>query len=91
MRLIDADALFQGAMKRQYFDIQAQETARGGGECSMAYSCAMERVREAPTVEAIPVEWLRRIADDDLIVPPYRFYAQAFINMWAQEKEGERG
>ena len=85
MRPIDADALFQGAMKRQYFDIQAQETARGGGECSMAYSCAMERVREAPTINAIPVEWLRQEAmkDDGLINSVIR----GLLMKWQKEQE----
>ena len=56
-RLIDADALYNGAMKDEYFDYVEHDNH---GRESFAYSCAMQRLAEAPTIDAIPVEWLRR-------------------------------
>lgn len=60
MRLIDADALYNGAMKEEYFGFKAHDE---DGRESFAYSCAMQRLAEAPTVPAIPVEWLQRRRD----------------------------
>lgn len=57
MRLIDADALYNGAMKDEYFDYVEHDNH---GRESFAYSCAMQRLAEAPTVDAIPVEWLKQ-------------------------------
>lgn len=52
MKLIDADALYNGAMKNEYF--QFKESDKTGRE-AFAYSCAMERLVEAPAVDAAPV------------------------------------
>ena len=59
MRLIDADALYNGSMKEEYFDYVAHDSH---GRESFAYSCAMQRVAEAPTIAAIPVTWLEDAA-----------------------------
>lgn len=56
MRIIDADALYNGAMKDEYYSFIARDNH---GKESFAYSCAMQRLAEAPTIDAIPVEWLR--------------------------------
>ena len=55
MRLIDACELYNGAMKDEYFRFKAKDNNAAE---SFAYSCAMQRLAEAPTVDAIPVEWL---------------------------------
>ena len=55
-RLIDADALYNGTMKEEYFGFKARDE---DGRESFAYSCAMQRLAEAPTIDAIPVGWLR--------------------------------
>ena len=52
MKLIDADALYNGAMKNEYF--QFKESDKTGRE-AFAYSCAMERLVETPVVDAAPV------------------------------------
>ena len=62
MRLIDADALYNGAMKDEYFNFVAHDNH---GRESFAYSCAMQRLAEAPTIPAIPVEWLKEQAKDN--------------------------
>ena len=46
-RLIDADALYNGAMKDEYFKFK--ESDKTGRE-AFAYSCAMQRLAEAPAV-----------------------------------------
>ena len=58
MKLIDADALYNGAMKNEYF--QFKESDKTGRE-AFAYSCAMERLVEAPAVDAAPIvhaQWI---------------------------------
>ena len=55
MRFIDADALYNGAMKDEYFDYVEHDNH---GRESFAYSCAMARLAEAPTIPAIPIDWI---------------------------------
>ena len=54
-RLIDADALYNGTMKEEYFGFKARDE---DGRESFAYSCAMQRLAEAPTIDAIPMWWI---------------------------------
>ena len=54
-RLVDADALYNGAMKDEYFKFVERDNH---GRESFAYSCAMQRLVEAPTIDAIPVDWM---------------------------------
>lgn len=54
-RLVDADALYNGAMKDEYYDYVEHDNH---GRESFAYSCAMQRLAEAPTIDAIPIAWL---------------------------------
>lgn len=63
-RLIDADALYNGTMKDEYF--RFKETDKTGRE-AFAYSCAMERLAEAPAVDAAPVVHGRWIEVGDFI------------------------
>lgn len=60
MRLIDADALYNGAMKEEYFDYVGHDNH---GRESFAYSCAMQRLAEAHTIPAIPVAWISEKID----------------------------
>ena len=57
-RLVDADALYNGAMKQEYFDFVNHDDH---GRESFAYSCAMQRLAEAPTIDAIPMEWFTKM------------------------------
>lgn len=59
MRLIDADALYNGSMKKEYFGFVEHDNH---GKESFAYSCAMQRLVEAPTIDAIPVAYLMKYA-----------------------------
>lgn len=84
MRLIDADALYNGAMKDEYFDYVERDN---DGRESFAYSCAMQRLAEAPTIDAIPVEWLDDRANDITRAPLFRRYAQQLLDEWQNEQE----
>jgi len=48
MRLIDADVLYNGAMKDEYFRFKEKDKS---GREAFAYSCAMQRLVEAPTIQ----------------------------------------
>ena len=67
MRLIDADTLYNGAMKDEWFRFKERDN---NGKESFAYSCAMQRLVEAPTVDAIPVEWIREKRDALNVMKP---------------------
>lgn len=86
MRLVDADALYNDTMKDEYFDYVEHDNH---GRESFAYSCAMQRLAEAPTVPAISVEWMREKIDgyasrlksrelDSLVT---------VLSMWQKEQE----
>jgi hypothetical protein len=88
MRLIDADALYNGSMKKEYFSFVEHDNH---GKESFAYSCAMQRLVEAPTIDAIPLDWLRE---------KMRGYASALkstelsavvtvMSMWEKEQEAQ--
>lgn len=42
---------------------------------------------EAPTIDAIPVDWLDDRANDITRAPLYRRYAQILIDEWQKEQE----
>lgn len=86
MRLIDADALYNGAMKDEYFDYVEHDNH---GRESFAYSCAMQRLAEAPTIDAIPVEWLRGLKEKlygNSNGLAYRMLLDVILNMWHKEQ-----
>lgn len=39
-----------------------------------------------PTVEAIPISYLEKIANDEEIAPTYSYYARVFIDNWRIEQ-----
>ena len=86
-RLIDADALYNGTMKEEYFGFKARDE---DGQESFAYSCAMQRLAEAPTIDAIPVEWLREkrvthpTTDAEIL---HNSVIRAVLVMWEREQE----
>ena len=87
MRLVDADALYNGAMKDEYFDYVEHDNH---GRESFAYSCAMQRLAEAPTIAAIPVEWLkskRKEALHEGMRPDEVDAVEMVLWMWQKEQE----
>ena len=83
MKLVDADALYNGSMKKEYFSFVEHDNH---GRESFAYSCAMQRLAEAPTIDAIPVEWLRAFCADD-IAEDQRETIQWMLKVWKREQE----
>lgn len=61
MRLIDADALEQ--ILQGDLDENLTDTDYGLG-IRIATKCDLEYVQDAPTIEAIPIEWLEDIIED---------------------------
>lgn len=51
MRPVDADALYNGTMKDEYFRFKEKDKS---GREAFAYSCAMQRLVEAPTIPIQP-------------------------------------
>ena len=72
MRLIDADALYTLFVKMKSF---GELTAKKAIRC----------VEEAPTVEAIPVEWIRKYIEEY----PY-MTASSMLHYWSVDQELER-
>ena len=44
-------------------------------------------INDAPTIDAIPVEWLDDRANDITRAPLYRRYAQMLMDEWQKEQE----
>ena len=96
MRPIDADELYNGTMKEEYFEFKAHDE---DGRESFAYSCAMQRLAEAPTIDVIPVEWLRNRRD--VYMKAYHagheseLHTAAILNdtlqAWQKEQEEKNG
>lgn len=57
MKLIDAEPLIKKfeQNRKEFIDIEP--------EASFAYEIARQALEEAPTVEAMPIEWLEQIAE----------------------------
>lgn len=83
MRLVDADALCEYIEKEFdgvcVYDVSGNEAAREF--CDM--------VDIAPTIDAIPVEWLINKANDQERAPLYRRYAKMLIEDWNKEQEAK--
>lgn len=89
LRLIDANALYNGTMKEEYFGFKAHDE---DGRESFAYSCAMQRLADAPTIAAIPVEWLKQKRDSQS--DPWDYLANAIdyiIAVHSKEQEAQDG
>ena len=75
MRLIDADALYTLFVKMKSF---GELTAKKAIRC----------VEEAPTVEAIPVEWIRKYTEENRLYQSDDFdlYINDMIADWAERE-----
>lgn len=86
MRLIEADALID-TMEGHVTTMSVCSTtieARAKGE--MKRTCIAD-VANAPTIDAIPVEWLDDRANDHERAPLFRRYAQMLYEEWQKEQE----
>lgn len=80
MRLIDADALPNELFKKHVHD--GEELAP-----MLYYDDAVKVVEDAPTIPAIPVEWLEDRVYDMKRAPLYRRYAEMLLMEWLQEQK----
>ena len=80
MKLIDGDALIakQANIAKTFARSDAQKSLMGR---------VMYNTEKAPTIDAIPVEWLIDRANDPERAPLYRRYAQMLYEEWQKEQE----
>ena len=89
-RLIDADALTDYVTKVYEYDLchtDADDYTEGRAS---AEHYVLEKIRELPTIDAIPVEWMKRIQDKcvaDVIQVPMYVAIGWLIDMWQKEQE----
>ena len=85
MRLIDKDALQQHFADMQKYERCACNFVDDGGEPATEWYCVEDALDNAPTIDAIPVEWLRQEAmkDDGLINSAIR----GLLMKWQKEQE----
>lgn len=90
MRRIDADALKEHFADMQKYEKCACNFEDGRGEPSTNWYCVEDAVDNAPTVEAIPVGWLRSVQKDstcDAAIMPFHEAIGWIIEMWKNEQE----
>jgi hypothetical protein len=80
-RLIEADAL-KSALAHAAKDY----CNRNGPMRTIDFESLIEK---APTIDAIPVEWLDDRANDITRAPLYRRYAQMLMDEWQKEQEAQ--
>jgi len=76
MRLIDADRLKP--------DVQAWTA-----EKKFEYRYSPEVINNAPTVEAIPIEWLKRFKAGECQDSYWSWFTDRLIKMWREEQSNE--
>ena len=83
MRLIDADALPNELFKKHVHDGEELEPM-------LYFEDAVKVVENAPTIDAIPVEWLKRVQREcvaDIQQVPMYVAIGWLIDMWQKEQE----
>ena len=80
MRLVDADK------QLEWVDCMTQMHGIGL-EPVVAVETVRDLIKGAPTIYAIPVEWLIDRANDPERAPLYRRYAQMLYEEWWKEQE----
>ena len=87
MRLIDADALLEYLDKRRTYEVMdGRNKAYGKGVRD-----AMKDIESAPTIDAIPVEWLRKVRNDDKLTLDDVETIDLLLAWWQQEQEEQDG
>ena len=78
MRLIDADALIH---------THESEVAIIGKDWTVGDLAAA--IETAPTIDAIPVEWIQAQIENEKRAPLFRRYADALLTIWQREQEAQ--
>lgn len=79
VRLIDADALPNELFKKHVHD--GEELVP-----MLYYDDAVKVVEDAPTIDAIPVEWIHKFCEDD-ISEEQREAIEWMLGVWQREQE----
>lgn len=90
MRLIDADALKQHFADMQKYERCACNFVDDGGEPATEWYCVEDALENAPTIDAIPVEWLNEIKRKcvaDIQQVPMFVAIGWLVDMWEKEQE----
>lgn len=80
MRLIDADALPNELFKKHVHDGEELEPM-------MYFEDAVKVVENAPTIDAIPVEWLKKVRKDASEGDSLDVGIAEVFDMWEKEQE----
>ena len=86
-KLIDADALQQHFMDMQHYERCACNFMDDGGEPATEWYCVEDAMENAPTIAAIPVEWLKQRALD--ANDPFSPYMMVMFAWYQEQKEQE--
>lgn len=85
VRLIDANALFEVASRHHdFFRGATSPTDKARRDEYLQVMCD---INDAPTVDAVPVDWIDDRANDITRAPLFRRYAQQLLDEWEQEEE----
>ena len=90
MRLGDLDALYEKVADHVTSISVCATVQQAIGQTDFKRRC-LEDIRNAPTIDAIPVEWLIEQANDPERAPLYRRYAQMLYEEWQKEQEAQDG
>ena len=85
MRLIDADALQQHFTDMQHYERCACNFTDDGGEPATEWYCVEDVLENAPSIDAIPVEWMDKMAEQHQsgVFNAYWFV----LKTWQKEQE----
>ena len=85
-RLIDADALDR-AMYHKSFEVDDGRNVWNSG-LWIRYKIYEEASREAPTIDAVPVEWIENyLRNYRYMAPIEKNFVREMIKAWAERKE----
>lgn len=87
MRLIDADALENAIDKERQILIEQQ---RLGAEHAIVHH-ARRLVEDAPTIDAIPVEWIKQKQSEIPRSSSWYVMMQFLMDLWKEEQEADNG
>ena len=87
MRLIDADALENAIDKERQILIEQQ---RLGAEHVIVHH-ARRLIEDAPTIDAIPVEWIKQKQSEIPRSSSWYVMMQFLMDMWKEEQEADHG
>ena len=87
MRLIDADALQQHFTDMQHYERCACNFTDDGGEPATEWYCVEDVLENAPTIDAIPVEWLKKVRKDDRLTIDDVETIDLILTWWQTERE----